>query len=235
VSLLEWESTTARAAAALARLEAAVVDFNDLRHCMPDELARLMGEGTPLVGERCLRLRTVLSRVFSREHAMTLVHLSRRGPGEARAYLESLEGMPHAAAARVALLGLGIPAMPVDMRLVRLLLERGVVPAGTTPERASALLEERIGADAMLGAYWLLRAWSDRDGTDAEPGHLESRVVGAVGAVGSGGAGGAAADGVGARALLRGAGRGNGRARGGAGAGGGASAGKMKKKPRPRA
>ena len=71
-SFMIWESTTAKAEAVLKRMADAVVDFNELRVCLPDELARMMGERYPRVEERALRLRAALNEIYHRQHAVTL-------------------------------------------------------------------------------------------------------------------------------------------------------------------
>ena len=40
-SFLLWESTSVKASQALKRLETAIVDLNELRACMPDEVVRI--------------------------------------------------------------------------------------------------------------------------------------------------------------------------------------------------
>lgn len=174
LAFLLWDSTTPKALHALARLEAAVVDFNELRHCMPDELAKLMGDRTPKLAERSLRLRTALSRVYAREHRMSLAHLAALPAKDARAYLESIEGVPAYVAARVCLLGLSAHAAPVDSRICRRLAEAKVVAEGAAPEAAAALLEKKFKPADLPAAYALLQAWADEGAFAAAQSHLDA-------------------------------------------------------------
>ena len=173
-AFLLWENTTPKALAALRKLEAAVVDFNELRHCMPDEVAKLIGERTPKVAERSLRLRTALGRVYAREHRMSLSHLVALPPRDARAYLESLEGTPPFVASRVCLLGLGAHAAPIDSRILRRLVEAKAVPESATLESAAASLEKKLKPANLADACALLQAWADDGAFPAAHSHFDA-------------------------------------------------------------
>lgn len=180
-SFLVWESTTVKAAAAMKRIEQAVVDFNELRVCMPGELIRIIGERYPRVEERARRLRAALHAVYARQHRVGLEHLGEMSKREARDYLESLDGTPPFVAARVTLVCLGGHAAPVDGRILRRLTDRGAIEADATPEAASAMLERKVRAGEMLDAYALLQAWADDPAAEAADGKTrkdEARAAG---------------------------------------------------------
>lgn len=180
-SFLLWESTTSRAAAATKRLAAAVVDFNELRVCLPDEMCGILGERYPRALERSQRLRAALGGVYVREHAVTLEPLASLGKREAKEYLDSLEGVPPFVAARVLVFALGGHAVPVDSRLLHRLVQAGIVPEETDAEGAAGSVERRIRAAEILGACRLFQAWSDAEG--AEPGDgLSPKRAGRAGA-----------------------------------------------------
>lgn len=160
-AFLVWESTTAKAAAAIKRLEAAVVDFNELRICMPDELIRMLGKNYPRAEERAQRLRAALNDLYTRQHAVTLEHLTRLSKRDAKEFLDSLEGVPRFVLSRVLLLTQSGHAAPIDSRIHRRLIEAGIVEADSTPEEAAGQLEKRIRAGEMLETYSLLQAWAD--------------------------------------------------------------------------
>lgn len=172
-SFLLWESTTAKARAALKRIEAAVVDFNELRHCMPDELVRIIGERSPKVAERAMRLRTTLNRIYAREHAVCIERLTTAGKREAREYLDGLDGVPGYVAARTALLGLGAHAAPIDSRIHRRLVEAKVIGAEAALGDATGVLERRVRAGEMPETYALLQAWADEASFGSAESHLD--------------------------------------------------------------
>lgn len=177
-SFLVWECTCAKAATAMGRIEQSVVDFNELRVCMPGELMRVMGERYPRAEERARRLRTALSAIYTREHKVSLERLSEMSKRESREYLETLDGTPRFVAARVALLGLAGHMAPVDGRLLRRLVEKHIVEPDATPETAAALLERKVRAAEMPECYALLQAWSD----DASHDHAEASRASSTGA-----------------------------------------------------
>lgn len=163
-SLLLWESSSTQAKAAMRRLREAFVDFNELRVCLADEVVRVMGDRVPLALERSHRLHAALMNIFNRQHECGLTHLLDAGKREAKAYLESVDGLPSFAAARVLLLTLGGHAIPCDERLRDLLAEAGVCDALATPDDAAGWLERHVPADEAQSVYALFQAWSDDKG-----------------------------------------------------------------------
>ena len=173
-SMLLWEASTGQAKAAIKRVRDSVVDYNELRVCVPDEVAMVLGEKYPLGHERAMRLRSTLNDIYHRQHSITLAHLPEMGKREARHYLESLEGCPGFVASRLCLLGNIGHAVPVDERLCELLIGEGVLEAGTTLDTAAGWLDRHVRAEDALETYLLLQAWSDEHG---HPPKREKRPV----------------------------------------------------------
>ncbi len=163
--LLLFEASIDQANAAYPRLIAGVVSLNDLRVTTPDEIHALLGDKYPLGLERATRIRAALADIHKRFHAVDLTPLLELQKREARALLESLDGVPPFAAHRLALLRLDIHALPVDERLASLLHTQGTLDDAHTPvDKASSFLEHHIRAADATKAHALLQAWSDRDG-----------------------------------------------------------------------
>lgn len=160
-SLLVWEAGEARAAVVPPRLIAAFVDLNDLRIALPDELAAAFGAGLPRAAERADRMIAVLGDIVRRGHTLDLSHLPSLGKREARAYLDSLDGIPPFVAARVALLTTEAHAMPIDARLARLLERGGLVAPGASAAALSSSLERHVRASEAGRFYRALEAWAD--------------------------------------------------------------------------
>ena len=163
-ALLEWNVGEAAATSAYGRLCTCFVDFNELRVSSHDELAAALN-GHPAAADRAARLRSCLGDVYRREHAMSMATLREAPKREARHYLESLDGVPRAVAARVGHEMLEIHAVPVDDRLRDLLEVEGVIEAGSTAEHAATELERAISASDLKEAVGLLLAWADADWT----------------------------------------------------------------------
>jgi hypothetical protein len=163
-SMLLWEASTGQAKAAIKRVRDSVVDYNELRVCVPDEVAQVMGEKYPLGHERAMRLRSMLNDIYQRQHAISLAHLPEMGKREARHYLESLDGCPSFVASRLCLLGSIGHAVPVDERLCDLLVQEQVLEPGTSLEAAAGWLDRHVRSEEALETYLLLQAWSDEHG-----------------------------------------------------------------------
>ena len=126
-SFLLWEATAKQADDAMAKIRGAIVDFNDLRVFLPNEIVTLIGARYPLALERSQRLKTSLHSIYLGQHAVSLDHLASAGKREAKALIESLEGIPPYVSARVLHRCFGVHIIPVDDRLVDLLIEAKVV------------------------------------------------------------------------------------------------------------
>ncbi|MBI1189983.1 MAG: hypothetical protein GC200_04785 [Tepidisphaera sp.] len=164
ISMLLWDATTGQARHACKRLHEHLVDLNDLRVCVPEETAEILGEKYPAGLERAMRLRSLLGDIYNREHAVQLTGLEGLGKREARAYLESLEGVTHFAAARTFAIALSGHAAPVDNRLRELLVSEGVASEEMSCTALSTWLERSIGADDMPESVVALQAWADEEG-----------------------------------------------------------------------
>lgn len=161
-SMLIWEASTAKAAAAMKRMAEACVDLNEFRVCLPGEMVKIIGERYPRVEERCLRLRAALNQLFIREHALTMQHLTDLGKREAREYLEGLDGVPRFATARVCLLCLGGHCAPVDGRIMRRLVDGKAIDPASTADAAASTLERAVRSGDLAEAYWLLQCAADQ-------------------------------------------------------------------------
>lgn len=158
-SFLAWEAGPARAEGAMRRLLASVVDTNELRVCLPDELASFIGARYPRAQERMARLKSALNDLYRREHAVTLAPLLTMPKRDARAYLESLEGVPGFVAARVTLLGLDGHAFPVDERIAAALRGEQAAPTDAGPDAVASWLERQVHSGEAREAYLVVEAW----------------------------------------------------------------------------
>lgn len=155
-SFFLWEAAHPQAVAAMKRVAAEIVDSNELRVCVPEELARLLGPRYPRVQERTERLLASLQDLYIREHDISMTRLAGMPKRDAKTYLDSLQGMVPFVSARVQLLWLGCHAFPVDVRLAHYLHAEGVASEAETPEAVEAWLERQVRAGEALGAYLLI-------------------------------------------------------------------------------
>lgn len=157
-SFFLWESSHVKAEQAMRHVAEAVVDYNELRICMLDDLIELLPSRYPRAEERSLRLLATLNDLFRREHGVSLVRVAALPKREAKSYLLSLDGIPHFVASRVALLCSGAHAFPLDERLCSVLVGESILPANTSVDSAISWAERVIRAGDALQAYTLLEA-----------------------------------------------------------------------------
>jgi hypothetical protein len=173
-SFLIWEAGVPAARAAAKRIAEHLVDFNDLRVCLPDDLSGLLGGHYPLAAERSQRLRAALADLCRRTHSVSMEHVVGMAKREAKAYVESLEGVPDFVAARLSLVSFEVHAMPMDSRTLARLVEAGAMPEDAAPDDAADQIQRRVKAGDLLGAYLGLQAWADEQ-CDADGSARRSR------------------------------------------------------------
>ena len=161
VGFLEWNATAEMAAKAHEQLMAELVDNNDLRVSLPQELVALIGPKYPQAAERMSRLRDVLNEIYTREHAVSLGSLVGRPKKQVRAYIADLTGITPYVAAQVMLLGFAVHAMPMDDRIARLLCAEGVVDPNAGVREIAQFVERRVKAGDAAEVHRVLRAWAD--------------------------------------------------------------------------
>lgn len=160
-SVLLWENGSEAALRAFDRLRQAFVDGNDLRVALPEEVAEALGEECPPALERAQRLHCAMMEIYRREHRLRLDQLREVGKREARAYLESVDGLPEFVRARLALLHLGGHAIPVDARLLERLGDERVVSEKGGAEAAAGWMERHVHQGEALGVHALFQAWCE--------------------------------------------------------------------------
>lgn len=161
ISYLTWNATSKQADTAFGKIMAQVVDLNELRVSHANEVIELIGVRYPDAEHRVIRLLQSMMEIFEREHDYKMGSLGARSKREQREYLDTLPGIPSFVAARVSLLSFGAHAMPVDDRLLTLLIKAGVFESGTTPADAESWLTRQVKAGDSMEAYLALQEWAD--------------------------------------------------------------------------
>lgn len=162
MSMLLWESTADKAVAAYDRLLDSLVDFNDLRVCMPHETLELIGPRYPRALDRCQRLRAVLRNIYLREHAVSLDKIAAGGKRDAKKYVESLDGIVPYAAARVLLLSFDTHGIPVDDQLRIGLIDAEVSDASVEIPELATWLGTQVKAGEGAAVHHALQSWVDK-------------------------------------------------------------------------
>lgn len=166
--LLLWESSSQQAAAALKRILAVVVDYNELRVSRVDDIASWLGDKFPLGANRALRIRAMLSDIYTRQQTVQLSPMLLGSKKDTTHALQALDGITPFAVARVLSLGLGRKSIPVDRRLAALLHKSKIVGASDTPETIASQIATLTGEDSLIDTLARLQHWSDTEGSTAE-------------------------------------------------------------------
>jgi hypothetical protein len=161
MSFLMWESSTEKAIAAYARIFEHVVDFNDLRVCLPHETLEFIGPRYPRALDRCQRMRAVLKNIYIREHAVTLKSLNESGKRDVKKYIESLEGIVPYVSARSMLLSFDTHAVPVDDQLRTQLIDAEVSDAAVEIPELSSWLASQVKSGDGPAVHYALQSWID--------------------------------------------------------------------------
>ncbi|MGN6380208.1 MAG: endonuclease III domain-containing protein [Gaiellales bacterium] len=108
-----------------------------------------------LARQKAPRIKAVLEAVEAAGHGLDLGWLRRMPPGQAMDWLVGLPGVGVKTASIVLLFSFGVPVMPVDTHVHRIALRLGLIPPGTSAERAHPLLTALVPDERMLEAHLL--------------------------------------------------------------------------------
>lgn len=168
---LMWRNTRAQADKAYEALMEGLVDLNELRVCQEHELLAKLPEGTPFGEQRLARMLEGMNAVYEREHDWQLVSVPDMNKRDQREYLDSLPGIMPYVAARVMLVCFGGHALPIDDKLLTLLLREKAVPEGLSCADAESWLLRQFKAGEGLAIHHGLQRWADarKDPADDPP------------------------------------------------------------------
>lgn len=146
----------------LDRLQAMVVDYNELRVIAPIELTEVVGDISD-ARIKCEDLSRALNRIFAAEHTVSLDHLLDAPVGEINAYLDQVDGLEPYTRARIKLLGFKRHAIPLDEAMLAYVRANGMVPAKYGHKEAQEFLARRIPEKEALASVALLKkaAWAE--------------------------------------------------------------------------
>jgi endonuclease III len=128
--------------------------WEEVRDADPAALADVLRPGG-LADQKAPRIQAVLRRV-SAGGRPDLEWLGDVEPADAIAWLVDLPGVGVKTASCVLLFSFGVPVMPVDTHVHRVAGRLGLIPAGTTADRAHGLVTAATPPARMLEAHLLL-------------------------------------------------------------------------------
>jgi hypothetical protein len=145
-AILALGTTEDRGEAAVGKLLASMVDWNEIRVSSAPELAAVLGNFVPDTQGRCQALVRALNWIYNAENRLSLDHLKSASRRDARTYLERIDGADEHAAASVMLWSLGGHAVPVSDPVLELLRDSELTHPEATRAEVQAFLERHVSA-----------------------------------------------------------------------------------------
>jgi len=147
VTILSQNTSDTNTARAYAELRHRFPTWEAVRDAPAEAVADAIRVGG-LANVKAPRIKRILDELYQERGELSLDFLADLDTDEARHYLESMDGVGPKTAACVLLFSLHKPAMPVDTHVHRVALRIGLVPPGTSAEKAHTLLEELLPPEA---------------------------------------------------------------------------------------
>lgn len=161
VSFMEWNATNAMALEAFDALMQDMVDHNDIRVSLPQEVVSVIGEDYPLAFERCCRMNETLHELYNREHGVTINSLKGKNKKQIKTYFETMPGITPYIVSQMLLVCYGAHAIPLDEHMLALLKVEEVVHEDCTLVQAQSFCDRHIKATDALKTHHAMRAWAD--------------------------------------------------------------------------
>jgi len=161
-SMLVWESSIEHALRAVDCIQDQLIDLNELRVCIPEELVAIFPSRYPRSLERCRRLIRILNTIFERENHLSLAVLREMNKREVLQYFGRIDGLPPFATSRVILFGLGWHAFPIDDYLTKMLAKHGITDTSLNIHQQTMRMERLVRASDALRYYTLIEHWASK-------------------------------------------------------------------------
>jgi endonuclease-3 len=143
LAVLSQNTSDRNSRPAFAALRRHFASWEEMAAASEEEIAEAIRQGG-LARIKAGRLKAILEEIERRTGKLDLEFLRALLPAEARAWLRALPGVGPKTAAVVLLFSLGKPALPVDTHVHRVAVRLGLIPPGTTREKAHELLEALV-------------------------------------------------------------------------------------------
>lgn len=154
---LSEHTTESRAKTAINKLTNSLVGYNELRVCRKEEIVDIIGKSFPRGLETAVQIANILGAIYREYDDVYMTDLETLGKREAKAFLESLDGITPYIVARVMLLSLGAHAFPVHEQMLNALRKEEVVHPKANIADVQSFLERHIPANKARDTYNILR------------------------------------------------------------------------------
>lgn len=152
LTVLSQHTSDVNSHRAFAALKAAYPSWADAANAPTKDIASTI-RSAGLADQKAPRIQAILHEVFAKEGDYSLNSLAQLPTAQAREFLLSLPGVGPKTAACVLLFSLGRPVMPVDTHVHRVAARLGLIPDGTTAERAHDILQQLFRSEDIFPVH----------------------------------------------------------------------------------
>lgn len=143
-TILSQSTSDVNSTRAMEFLRAEFPTWEEVRDAPVEEVIDAIRPGG-LANTKGPRIQAVLHAITDEQPSLDLGFIAERSVDDAMAWLTNLQGVGPKTAACVLLFALGMPAMPVDTHVGRVMNRIGILPDRTSTATKQRLLEELIG------------------------------------------------------------------------------------------
>ena len=179
-SCLLWNAPAPQAIKAFAAIQSAVIDWNDFRQYLPEEMVELIGANYPLALERSRRIRAMLMDIFVRHYSLTLESLKGLSRKEVDIYFESLRGAPDFVRSRMLFLIGNWHVIPLDDRSHYLLVRENILDSGSTIQEGSNWITKQVSSSESKDFVLKMQSWLDRSRVNIDQIYHDARMAEAL-------------------------------------------------------
>jgi endonuclease-3 len=154
-TILSQNTSDTNSGAAYRALRAAFDSWEAVMRAPATRIARAI-RTAGLANVKSVRIKRVLQQIYAERGELSLQFLRRLPLEQARAYLGRFEGVGPKTVACVLMFNLNLPVLPVDTHVHRVSLRLGLIPPGTSAERAHELLAEQVPDELVYRFHVLL-------------------------------------------------------------------------------
>ena len=155
MTILSQHTTDTNTARAFSSLKQTFPSWDAVIDASAGDVADAIRSGG-LANQKAPRIQNVLADVREQRGDFELGFLNELRVDDALSWLTALHGVGPKTAACVLLFSLNRPVMPVDTHVHRVGLRLGLLPAGTSAERAHGALDADMSPDEVYTAHMLL-------------------------------------------------------------------------------
>lgn len=145
-TILSQSTSDVNSSRAMARLQEEFPTWEEVRDTSAEEVIDAIRPGG-LSNTKGPRIQAVLRAISGEHENLDLDFLTELPVQDAMRWLTDLEGVGPKTAACVLIFALGMPAMPVDTHVGRVMTRLGILPGRTSTATKQRLLEELIGPE----------------------------------------------------------------------------------------